>query len=461
LIFLPLLRYKFVINDTHIANECTIVEYHPKSHAPTVGEIQETTMQEKDGGADEFLLELTRMRNSLNALTLKNFMFDKNFDGGEEIISMEVKAVATSEDVAKEEETLPSSSHKPPISFRRSLSKHRQDGRTQSGLISHDDVLKALSESEEKLDETAKIKSKVHFAIDDDDDGENEEEKRKKSLPKNSSRESDEVATINELPWQKSSNRGHKTVTPFFKPETKNQIKALSSENVAQISFRPIKSSKSIEEVDKQIVRPVPLLASISYQELPTVKNEFKSLDDFVTKSNEDLLLDDVDGTRRVKESKTHKLLRIRSVSNNSLDWSNEEQVIYENFDYEIPLSTDNVTMRKKLKPPVPQPRLSAEINSRNRNSIERKSKTIVYVLDKEKDEFVLESPEPDEEEYEAILYENCIDQYRDSAMFNALLNSRDDCKSESNFFFMSLVWVGLLLKSVQTYSHTTMHSSS
>jgi hypothetical protein len=73
----------------------------------------------------------------------------------------------------------------------------------------------------------------------------------------------------------------------------------------------------------------------------------------------------------------------------------------------------------------MPQPRTSFQ-----EDKSKRTSKTIVYVLDKAKDEFVLENPELLEDEYENILIDNKIDQYRDSSLFSALLSSRDDCKS-------------------------------
>lgn len=370
---------------------------------------QETTMQEKDGSfADEVQWEINRMRNSLNALTLKNFMFDVKNEGEEEIIRMEVKDI-------------PSNEEQP--SFRRSTSKHRHDtDRAQSGMINQDDVIKALSQ--EKLNETERPmrqKPKVKFAGDDED----EIDSHPKTL-KDSSRESDEVATINsDLPWQKK-NRGHKSVTPYFKPT--NKIKALSHENVSELpkslSFKPIVSSQSIEDINQEIVRPVPLFASKSYQELVVQHEPF---DEFRTKSSDDLLLDNIDGIQKIKESKKHRLLRMRSTSNDRLDKHSSDQVVYENLNYEAPLSADNVTMRNKKKKPMPQPRLSADVNESKKLS---SSKTIVYVLDKDRDEFVLQSPNDLEDAYENVLAENNVDAYRDSDYFKYLLNSREDCKS-------------------------------
>ncbi|XP_070506060.1 cytospin-A isoform X2 [Chironomus tepperi] len=369
---------------------------------------QETTMQEKDGSSnDEVQLEINRMRNSLNALTLKNFMFDVKNESEEEIMRMEVKEIAVTEESAL-----------PPL--RQSTSKHRQvSNRTHSGLFNQDDILMAMMDSQEEINEaehSVKHKPKVKFSEQDETD----------SLPKalkDSSRESDEVATINELPWQKK-HRAHKTVTPYFKP--KNKIKALSNENVSEvpkpIEFQPIEINMSSENIPKQLVRPVPLFSSKSYQELPT---KFEPFDNFRTKSSDDLLLDDIDGIRKITESKTHKLLRMRSCSNNSLDRSSE--IIYENFNYEVPLAADQVMMRTKKKP-MPQPRLSPDVNELKK----RTSKTIVYVLDKDKDEFVLQ-PSDIDDAYENVLVQNDVDAYRDSDFFNSLLSSRDDLVTSSN----------------------------
>ncbi|KAL7020453.1 hypothetical protein ACKWTF_011539 [Chironomus riparius] len=409
-----LLRDKIRGMETQIEKLNKHDEIHPVklTHAPyneTI-ERQETTMQEKDGSSnDEVQFEINRMRNSLNALTLKNFMFDVKNESEEEIIRMEVKEIEVTEELAK-----------PPL--RQASSKHRQESnRTYSGLINQDDILKALMESQEEINDaenSVKQKQKVKFAEEDEIDG------RPKAL-KDSSRESDEVAIINELPWQKK-HRGHKTVTPYFKP--KNKIKALSNENVSEvpkpIEFQPIERNRSSENIPKQLVRPVPILfSSKSYQELPT---KFEPFDNFRTKSSDDLLLDDIDGIRKITESKTHKLLRMRSCSNNSLDRSSD-QIIYENFNYEVPLSADQVMMRTKKKP-LPQPRLSADVNELKK----RTSKTVVYVLDKQKDEFVLQPSEIDDA-YENVLVQNNVDAYHDSDFFNSLLSSRDDLVTSSN----------------------------
>jgi len=357
---------------------------------------------------DEFQLEVNRMRNSLNALTLKNFMFDGMSRGNhdDEAVEVERKELIPIKPLGEE-----------PV-FKRNLSKHRQDAsRTKSSQFNNDDVLTALIASQEKLDE--KPKARVHFV--------EEVTEPKKNLAKDPSRDSDEVANINGLPWQKKYE--YRTVTPFFK--AKNKQKATSNENLqAKIAFRPIETSRSIEDVNKAIVKPVPIFASKSYQELPT-SWEFKPFDHFQTKSIDDLLLNNIDGARK-PESKRHKLVRLRSTSNTSINRHSDQQ-IYENFYYDIPeVPLSALDNHPKKKAPLPLPRVTSEERI---SDDKRSSKKIVYVLDKKRDEFVLE--EPDEatfdDVYENVLLRNNIDQDRDSILFNSLLvDSREDCKLRS-----------------------------
>jgi hypothetical protein len=354
---------------------------------------QETSMQGKDTSSDDFQLEVNRIRSSINALAMKNWMFDSN---EENIISILPN---------KNVEVTPKSPTK------RSISKHRQDSnRTYSGIINQDDILKALTESQEKLNKSElsfaeKSRGRVHFA---------ETEVTKT----NASRESDEVAAITELPWNKKME--YRNVTPYAKSlkiEPLNVVEKKSTD----IVFRPIERNNNNNDVtiNKQIVKPVPLFASKSYQELPSYENDdpYEIIDNFQTKSYDDLLLNNIDGIRK-PESRTHKLLRYRSTSNNSLNRTSD-QIVYENFKYEAPLFADAVIRKKK---PMPQPRTSFEEK--------KQSKTIVYVLDKQLDEFILQnSADKVEEAYESVLMENNVDKDRDSNLFQYLLNSREDCK--------------------------------
>lgn len=405
--------------------------------------------QSRNRGPDEFQVEINRMRNSLTALTLKHFMFESaSGDLGED------------EEIVAERKELPAPAE---VSFKRILSKHRKDAsRTHSKHIDTNDIVAALTVSQEKINEVQfvdepkivgvkqhspfkdiefnfekeelvaikKIKMKSYVPktikpfvatfkeLDDDKHVRFIEEKKSKPrlMFQEPSRDSDEVATEvatinNELPWQKKQE--YRTVTPYFKTPAKS--KATSHEDIA---FRPIETSRSTEDVNKEVLKPVPIFASKSYQELPT-SWEYKSFDNFKAKSSEDLLLDNIDGHRK-PESKRHKLMRIRSTSNNSV-YRLSDQVVYENFHYDIteePTAAESVMRRK---PPLALPR-NIDENSK------RDSKTLVYVLDKKRDEFVLENPN-EEDVYEDVLLRNNVDRHSDSTLFNSLFDSREDCK--------------------------------
>lgn len=403
------------------------------------------------------------MRNSLNALTLKHFMFEsgsreaafaelrpdpmtepaeaielKGDIGG--ILKADVFEAKTAiydtaeakQDAILTEEPAKIMEEAPPeikvktfpkndneIPFERRLSKHRRDpNRTKSGHVDPDTIIEALSESQSKLNEAKKVnfvtakpfkpKSVVFDEV---------LSYKPPVLVKQPSRDSDEVAGITEeLPWQKKYQ--YRTVTPFFKKSNKSA----SHDNLSEsIVFRPIESSRSTEDVNKAILKPVPVFASKSYQEMPEARS-FKPFNHFQTKSSDDLLFDNIDGVRK-PESKRHKLMRIRSTSSNTLNRLSD-QLVYENFHYTIPEATSASTedfMRKKA--PRPLPRVIDGTAKRN-------SKTIVYVLDKERDEFVLEDEATIDDAYEEVVANNQLGQSSDR-LFDSLLDSRDDCESD------------------------------
>lgn len=421
---------------------------------------QETSMpaQSRQNVQDEFHVEVNRMRNSLSALTLKHFMFDSGSNVEEIILEKKepLQAIETSteqnvenfaqlnkKEEVEEEPEVPKESieNQSSVIFRRSLSKHRHDpNRTHSKLIETGDIVKALTASQEKieyeklirLDEKPRIDSKtVHFRTEEETNKAFKKPEQKavhfnevpnykpRVLFKEPSRDSDEVASINnDLPWHKKHE--YRTVTPFFKQ--KSQGKASSQDNIVteNLAFRPIETSRSTEDINLEILKPVPVFASKSYQELPTSR-KFKSLGQFQTKSSEDLLFDNIDGIRK-PESKRHKLMRIRSTSNSGLNRLSD-QLIYENFYFDssevISSSSENIIRKKR---PLPLPRIVDETSKRH-------SKTVVYVLDKALDEFVLEEPKDEDVKYEDVLLRNNVDRYSDATLFNSLLDSRDDCK--------------------------------
>lgn len=451
---------------------------------------QETSMLAQDfvHGQDEFQVEAMRVRNSLNALAMKKFMLDEDLMASEEYEAIDVakqpvlegKAVKKSAPAGKDAKksvpvikpskfpqkslqvtrkpavagnvaknptpvvklprqlpstvkveqkttkvtTKPVATPELPVAsraelstsdvpFKRSLSKHRIDSsRVESKKIDSSDIVAALALTQSE--ETSKS-TRVRFT----EISEPSREPEAKKIVQEPSRDSNEVASLNnELPWHKKHE--YRTVTPFFK--AKNKTKAMSSENVSTISaFRPIETSLSTEDMQKEIVKPIPVFASsISYQELPTRKHD--TFDEFRTKSIDNLLSDNIDGCRK-PESKRHRLMRMRSTSSTNLNRLSD-QIVYENFHYDVnnpPESTAH--LRKKF--PLPLPRAS--------NENLRQSKTIVYVLDKSRDEFILEGSKDDEkvyeEVYEEVLMRNNVDRFSDSSLFSSLVDSNLDCK--------------------------------
>lgn len=397
------------------------------------------------------------MRNSLNALTLKHFMFESGsreaFLEGHQSEPVAVKIVESGDvtgkfpiaDIArpktKDQDTVddemikkaqfqstPNVTEKTTFeeefSFERRSSKHRKDpNRTKSGQVDPDVIVAVLSEKQSKLNEPKKVDFitakpfKASMKTPNSVFFDEMPSYKPKVLFKELSRDSDEVAGFHdELPWQKKHH--YRAVTPFFKKANR----ATSHDNLSTnpIVFRPIESSRSTEDINKTIVKPVPVLASKSYQEIPVARS-FKPFNHFQTKSSDDLLFDNIDGTRK-PESKRHKLMRIRSTSSNTLNRLSD-QLVYENFHYVIPegASTSNENFMRK-KTPRPLPRIVDE-------QVKRNSKTIVYVLDKERDEFVLEDTATIENAYDVVV-QNQLGQNSDYT-FDSLLDSRDDCECD------------------------------
>lgn len=210
------------------------------------------------------------------------------------------------------------------------------------------------------------------------------------------SRDSAEITSIiEELPWNKKHT--YRNVTPFAKKVSKTESSA----------FRPIETSISTEDLSQQILRPVPIFASTSFQDLSKMHVDVH--EGFKAKSIDDLLLSNIDGCRK-PESKRHKLVRMRSTSNSSLNQTSAS----------LNLTTDQT---KKGKAPKPLPR----------STDNRHSTTVVYVLDKKRDEFVLEENFSDPQlsnPYENVLVSNNVDCQSTSSTFDSLFISYEDRKS-------------------------------
>lgn len=155
-------------------------------------------------------------------------------------------------------------------------------------------------------------------------------------------------------------------------------------ETVPELEFKPIKTSRSTENLTTILVKPIPLYPqslSKSSQDLSTDSElSFRPLA-AISKSSDDILLPDIDGIRKI----TSKYKKYRTKSDERLHQMDDD--LYAN----LPIGSFS---KQSIKPveghrkPHPLPRSTEG---------QRTSKTIVYVLDKEKDHFVLEDPTIDD----------------------------------------------------------------
>lgn len=168
----------------------------------------------------------------------------------------------------------------------------------------------------------------------------------------------------------------------LHKPERIVKFQPPAEESVSELEFKPIQTSRSIENLSTILVRPIPRYPpelSKSTQDLSKSNDsEFIFHPLSISKSSDDILLPDIDGIRKIAASKHRKY---KHKSEEKIDQLEED--LYAN----LPIGSFS---KQSIKPvqghrkPHPLPRL---------NEGQRTSKTIVYVLDKEKDQFVLEDP--------------------------------------------------------------------
>ncbi len=230
--------------------------------------------------------------------------------------------------------------------------------------------------------------------------------------PMEISRESDEVAQINDMPWKKKQE--FRTVTPFFKAKNKDKV---------PLNFHPVILTRSTEDLQptNEILKPIPILSSKSYQDLSEVDlRDDKDLRFFQTRSIDDLLMNDIDGINKVSHSK-YKMMKGRS-SIGSLDHT------YENLkDFPKPAERKN-SDPKASKKPLPKPRVESKAVT----------KKLTFVLDKTKDEFVLENEEvisDVEQKFDEVFEDVCAKDDNDSSFFNCLVVDQTNDTQESKCF--------------------------
>ncbi|XP_055549529.1 cytospin-A-like isoform X4 [Wyeomyia smithii] len=165
-----------------------------------------------------------------------------------------------------------------------------------------------------------------------------------------------------------------------------------SSENSSpEPTFRPISIIRSNENLVQQsykLIRPVPLFASKSIQDLrPNSSKAQKDLDQlFYSKSSDDLTLPDIDGMSKISNLTKFKKLRCTRSSSTSLNNLNIK-------DESDPLVSKNMSERLQADvnmKPQPMPRKCSINELESMSDKTTKAKTLVYVIDKKTNEFVL-----------------------------------------------------------------------
>lgn len=241
-------------------------------------------------------------------------------------------------------------------------------------------------------------KMSVHF-LDDDDHTEQID-----PIVKDGNRCSYEIEEIN----YPSRNHKCREVTPALIGEKMHSLSSSdSSSETAESSedespepiFRPIAISRSNENLTRHsfsLVRPVPLFASKSIQDLRMDRYDKQSAMDplFHSKSSDDLLLPDIDGMTKTTNLSKFKKFRYNRSSSTSLSnlslKADDSESIYANL-FELGLTTPEKLANTVSKKPKPLPRMNSidELNIAFDDDKASKTKTVVYVIDKSTNEFV------------------------------------------------------------------------
>lgn len=233
----------------------------------------------------------------------------------------------------------------------------------------------------------------------------------------------DEIEVVNEIkeipPLLPSS------VPPPFSMIHKNE-----DENPAELhlpwhkkhEYRPI-SKTFLDDLDKVSFKPIDVVTSSSenLSKLSKPSDFYPSREEKnLSKSTDDLIHPDVDGLRKTVRSIKNKSKKNKIYSStNSLLQMDES--LYENLNTKSMSDlTESLEKEISFKKPQPLPRVNSlkDISEQNRNS-----KTLTFVLDKDKDEFVLEENiEP-----------QCSTVKRPSFVFNTFLSTKKS--SDENIY--------------------------
>ncbi|XP_021710483.1 cytospin-A isoform X3 [Aedes aegypti] len=168
--------------------------------------------------------------------------------------------------------------------------------------------------------------------------------------------------------------------------------------------FRPIAISRSNENLSEhsfRLVRPVPLFASKSIQDLRAgqYKKESNLEPLFHSKSIDDLILPDIDGMNKTTNLSKFKKFRYNRSSSTSLSnlslKEDDPDLIYANIEFCPSVSQKCGSVANKKPKPLPRMNSIDELNVVTDDSQTNKSRTLVYVIDKTTNEFVLTEDPP------------------------------------------------------------------
>ncbi|XP_058821256.1 cytospin-A-like isoform X2 [Topomyia yanbarensis] len=248
-----------------------------------------------------------------------------------------------------------------------------------------------------------------------------------------SNRCSYEIEKINSLPWQKRQE--FRNVTPgLISTPTQDVTSSPSSSTDSPVNsspdpnFRPIAISRSNENLTHQnirLVRPIPLFASASVQDLrPNCSEKQGSLDSmFYSKSSDDLILPDIDGmtkTTNLAKFKKYRCNRSSSTSLSNLSTKDDEsESLYANMSFSHKPISHEKNQNATNKKPKPLPRTDSIYELEETTVKTTKPKTLVYVIDKLTNEFVLtddmqEKPSARQKEEYSRKYRECANAYDD-----------------------------------------------
>lgn len=237
---------------------------------------------------------------------------------------------------------------------RRSTSKSRRDSsRVKSGFISAVDIQLAMGNSLKNDDEIEIVNEFKEIPP-----------LLPSSVPPPLSMIHSETSEL-QLPWHKKHE---------YRPISKSFLDDLDT-----VSFKQVEVVSSSDE-----------FLGESSSKLSKPSDFYPKDEKILSKSTDDLLHADVDGLRKSIRSMKNKSKKNKIYSStNSLLQLDES--LYENLNTKsMPDLTENLDKEISIKKPLPLPRVNSikDISAENRNS-----KTLTFVLDKEKDEFVLEEP--------------------------------------------------------------------